>query len=158
VLIAALFLVGSIGIMGAATDMSGAIISQGSLVVESSIKKVQHPTGGVAKALLIENGARVAKDDLLIRMDETVAQAQIPAEDAAVLDDATVLVWSTDTEDDGADIQADKVLGPLTAVKDGRSVYTGDMLASAIYFSSILSLPYVIDHLVPKLEKVFPGA
>jgi iron complex transport system substrate-binding protein len=91
-------------------------------------------------------------------VDKTVAQAQIPAEDAAVLDDATVLVWSTDTEDDGADIQADKVLGPLTAVKDGRSVYTGDMLASAIYFSSILSLPYVIDHLVPKLEKVFPGA
>jgi iron complex transport system substrate-binding protein len=91
-------------------------------------------------------------------VDKTVAQAQIPAEDAAVLDDATVLVRSTDTEDDGADIQADKVLGPLTAVKDGRSVYTGDMLASAIYFSSILSLPYVIDHLVPKLEKVFPGA
>ena len=40
--IAAAFLVCSIGIMGAATDMSGAIISQGSLVVESSIKKVQH--------------------------------------------------------------------------------------------------------------------
>lgn len=78
-LIAALFLVGSIGIMGAATDMSGAIISQGSLVVESSIKKVQHPTGGVAKSLLIENGARVAKDDLLIRMDETVAQANLAA-------------------------------------------------------------------------------
>ena len=79
VAMAAAFLVASIGIMGAATRMSGAIISQGSLVVESSVKKVQHPSGGVAKKLLVEDGARVAKDDLLILMDETVAQANLTA-------------------------------------------------------------------------------
>ena len=44
--------------MGAATDMSGAIISQGSLVVEFNVKKVQHPTGGVVKAAA---GARTAR-------------------------------------------------------------------------------------------------
>jgi HlyD family secretion protein len=79
VAIAAGLLVASIGIMGAATDMSGAIISQGSLVVESNVKKVQHPSGGVAKTLLVEEGARVNKNDLLIRMDETVAQANLSA-------------------------------------------------------------------------------
>jgi HlyD family secretion protein len=73
------FLVCSIGIMGAATDMSGAIISQGSLVVESDVKKVQHPSGGVAKQLLVREGDHVGKDDLLIRMDETVAQANLNA-------------------------------------------------------------------------------
>jgi len=77
--IAAGFLVCSIGVMGAATDMSGAIIAQGSLVVESNVKKVQHPSGGVAKALLVDEGAHVGKDDLLIRMDETVAQANLSA-------------------------------------------------------------------------------
>jgi HlyD family secretion protein len=76
---AAGFLVCSIGIMGAATDMSGAIISSGSLVVESNIKKVQHPSGGVAKALLVNEGAHVGEGDLLIRMDETVAQANLSA-------------------------------------------------------------------------------
>ncbi len=76
---AALFLVASVGIMGAATDMSGAIIAQGSLVVESNIKKVQHPSGGVAKKLLIEEGSRVAKDDLLVLLDETVAKANLAA-------------------------------------------------------------------------------
>ncbi|MGY3532384.1 MULTISPECIES: HlyD family type I secretion periplasmic adaptor subunit [Bradyrhizobium] len=79
VAIAAIFLIASIGLMGAATKMSGAIISQGSLVVESSVKKVQHPSGGVAKQLLVEDGARVGKDDLLILMDETVAQANLTA-------------------------------------------------------------------------------
>jgi HlyD family secretion protein len=77
--LAAGFLVCSIGIMGAATDMSGAIISQGSLMVESNIKKVQHPSGGVAKTLLVDEGSRVNKNDLLIRMDETVAQANLSA-------------------------------------------------------------------------------
>ncbi len=79
IVIAAIFLVASIGIMGAATKMSGAIISQGSLVVESSVKKVQHPSGGVVKRLLVEEGSHVAKDDLLILMDETVAQANLTA-------------------------------------------------------------------------------
>jgi HlyD family secretion protein len=47
--------------------------------VESNVKKVQHPSGGVAKTLLVEEGARVNKNDLLIRMDETVAQANLSA-------------------------------------------------------------------------------
>src|SRR5262245_31473853 len=75
VAIAGIFLVASIGVMGAATDMAGAIIAQGTLVVESNVKKVQHPSGGVAKKLLVEDGAHVAEGGLLILMDETVAQA-----------------------------------------------------------------------------------
>ena len=90
-------------------------------------------------------------------VDDQVAQAQISAEDVGVLNDAQVLVWATDVAGDGADIQQDKILGKLDAVKEGRSVYTGEELASAIYFSTILSLPYVLDRLVPELEHVLPG-
>src|SRR5262249_30765504 len=77
--IAAAFLVCSIGIMGAATEMSGAIIAQGYLVVESHIKKVQHPAGGVAKTILVKEGDQVDAGELLIQMDETVAQANLSA-------------------------------------------------------------------------------
>ena len=45
----------------------------------------------------------------------------------------------------------------LDAVKDGRSLYVGEPLTSAIYFNSILSLPYVLDELVPQLEQVLPA-
>ncbi len=76
---AAALMIGSMSIMSAATDMSGAIISNGSLVVESSVKKVQHPAGGVVKNLLVSDGARVKAGDLLIRLDETVAQANLSA-------------------------------------------------------------------------------
>jgi HlyD family secretion protein len=76
---AAGFIVLSFGVMGASTDMSGAVISSGSLVVESNVKKVQHPSGGVAKTLLVEEGSRVRGGDLLIQLDETVAQANLTA-------------------------------------------------------------------------------
>ena len=87
---------------------------------------------------------------------EEVAQAQIPGKDAKVLNDAKLLVWGTDTKD-GSDIENDKILKKLDAVKDGRSIFTGEPLTSAIYFSSILSLPYVLDQLVPRLEKILPA-
>ncbi|WP_342162995.1 HlyD family type I secretion periplasmic adaptor subunit [Methylobacterium sp. SD21] len=58
-----------------ATELSGAIIASGSLVVESNIKKVQHPTGGVVADLLAEEGTRVQAGDLLIRLDATTARA-----------------------------------------------------------------------------------
>jgi HlyD family secretion protein len=77
--IAAGFLISSIGIMGAATDMSGAIIAQGSLVVESHVKKVQHPSGGVVKTLLVHEGDHVGAGDLLVQMDETAARANLTA-------------------------------------------------------------------------------
>ena len=44
IMLIALFLVFSIGVLGAATRLSGAVIAAGSLVVESSVKRVQHPT------------------------------------------------------------------------------------------------------------------
>jgi HlyD family secretion protein len=63
------------GAWTAATELSGAIIATGSLVVESNIKKVQHPTGGVVAELPIQAGARVQAGDLLVRLDATTTRA-----------------------------------------------------------------------------------
>ncbi|MGU3480220.1 biotin/lipoyl-binding protein, partial [Methylobacterium sp. D48H] len=63
------------GAWTAATELSGAIIATGSLVVESNIKKVQHPTGGVVAELPVQEGARVQAGDLLARLDATTAKA-----------------------------------------------------------------------------------
>ena len=41
------FLVGGVGGWAATTQLAGAVIAPGTIVVESSVKKVQHPTGGV---------------------------------------------------------------------------------------------------------------
>src|SRR5712691_3205388 len=70
-------LVGGIGVMGASTELAGAIVASGALVVESNVKKVQHPTGGIVGELLVRDGAHVKAGDMLIRLDETTAQANV---------------------------------------------------------------------------------
>jgi HlyD family secretion protein len=74
---AAAVLVGSVGILGGMTELSGAVVAEGSLVVESDVKKVQHPTGGVVGQLFVEDGDRVKAGDLLVRLDATVAQSNL---------------------------------------------------------------------------------
>jgi HlyD family secretion protein len=70
-------LIGTLGGLGATTDLSGAVIAQGSLVVESNVKKVQHPTGGIVGELLVKDGSQVHAGDLLLRLDKTVVQANL---------------------------------------------------------------------------------
>src|SRR5262249_24697491 len=75
---AAVFL-GGVGILGANTELSGAVVAAGSLVVESNVKKVQHPTGGTVGELLVRDGSRVSEGDTLVHLDETVAKANLAA-------------------------------------------------------------------------------
>lgn len=68
------FLVGGLGVWAATTSISGAVIGSGVVVVESNVKKVQHPTGGVVGEINIKNGDKVKAGDLLIRLDETLTR------------------------------------------------------------------------------------
>ncbi|MGH1572786.1 HlyD family type I secretion periplasmic adaptor subunit [Methylobacterium sp. P31] len=59
------------------TQIAGAVIAPGQLVVESDVKKVQHPTGGVVGELRVRDGAKVKAGDVLIRLDETQTRANL---------------------------------------------------------------------------------
>ncbi|MGC4112270.1 MAG: ABC transporter substrate-binding protein [Nocardioides sp.] len=82
------------------------------------------------------------------------AQAYIPLEQLSVLNSADVLIWATEEPSDQAALQHVPGFQQLHAVRAGRSIYTGGTLSGAIYFDSPLSLPYVLDHLVPELAEV----
>ena len=55
--------------------LSGAVVLPGTLVVESSVKKIQHPTGGVVADIAVRDGMRVSAGSLLVRLDETQVRA-----------------------------------------------------------------------------------
>jgi len=61
----------------ATTMLSGAVIASGVVVVETSVKKVQHPTGGIVGEIRVRDGDRVVAGDLLIRLDETITRANL---------------------------------------------------------------------------------
>jgi len=66
-----------VGGWASTAEISGALIAPGSVVVDSNVKKVQHPTGGVVGELFVRDGDHVKEGDILIRLDETVTQANL---------------------------------------------------------------------------------
>ncbi len=55
--------------------LAGAVVVPGNLVVQSNVKKIQHPTGGVVAEIAVQDGSRVKAGDLLLRLDATQARA-----------------------------------------------------------------------------------
>jgi HlyD family secretion protein len=70
-------LVLSCGVWAATTPIAGAVIASGVVVVESNIKKVQHPSGGVVAEIPVKNGDRVSGGDVVLRLDDTQARANL---------------------------------------------------------------------------------
>jgi HlyD family secretion protein len=70
-------LCGGVGGWAATTEISGAVIAPGVLVVDTNVKKVQHPTGGVVGEIRARDGDRVAIGDIVVRLDETVTRANL---------------------------------------------------------------------------------
>ncbi|KAB0267751.1 HlyD family type I secretion periplasmic adaptor subunit [Microvirga brassicacearum] len=68
---------GTIGLWAGTATLSGAVMAGGQFVVDSSIKKIQHGTGGIVGELNVREGQRVGEGELLVRLDETVTRANL---------------------------------------------------------------------------------
>jgi HlyD family secretion protein len=66
-----------VGGWAATVQISGALIAQGSIVVDQNVQKVQHPTGGIVGELRVHDGDHVKAGDILVRLDETVMRANL---------------------------------------------------------------------------------
>ena len=70
-------LAGGLGGWASTQQISGALIAPGQIVVESNVKKVQHPTGGVVGEVRARDGDLVKAGDILVRLDDTVTRASL---------------------------------------------------------------------------------
>ena len=94
--------VGCIGGWAATSELSGAVIAIGTVIVESNVKKVQHPTGGVVGDLRVKDGDHVKKGDIVARLDETQARTNLAIVTKA-LDELAARQARDEAERDGAD-------------------------------------------------------
>ncbi len=76
-IVVVIILAGGVGGWGATTELSGALIAQGSIVVDSNVKKVQHPTGGVVGDVRVHDGDKVKAGEIVVRLDDTVTRANL---------------------------------------------------------------------------------
>src|SRR5215211_4520019 len=75
--IIAAMLTAGVGGWAATTELSGAVIAPGAVVVDSNVKKIQHPTGGVVGEIRVRDGDHVNAGDVVLRLDETVTRANL---------------------------------------------------------------------------------
>ena len=68
-------LVLGIGALIAVLPMAGAVIAPGEVTVETHVKEISHPFGGVAADILVREGDRVKAGQVLVRLDSTVSGA-----------------------------------------------------------------------------------
>jgi HlyD family type I secretion membrane fusion protein len=73
-LVIALFF-GGIGTLAATMPLSGAVIAPGIVKVSEERKTVQHLEGGIVDEILIREGSRVKKGDILIRLKSSMVNA-----------------------------------------------------------------------------------
>jgi len=82
--------------------LAGAVVVPGNLVVQSDVKAIQHPTGGIVAEIKVENGKHVAAGDLLVRLDATQARAALQSV-SKQLDEQRAKIARLTAERDGLD-------------------------------------------------------
>lgn len=70
-------LIAGLGGWAGATRISGAVVASGRISVEANSKSVQHLEGGIVTKLAVKDGQRVAKGELLLKLDAGQTNEQI---------------------------------------------------------------------------------
>lgn len=62
-------------VLAVAIPIGGAVIGSGQVGVQSRVKRIAHPTGGVIAKIAVTNGQHVREGQLLMRLDDRVSSA-----------------------------------------------------------------------------------
>jgi HlyD family secretion protein len=94
--------VGIVGGWAVVMPLSAAVMVAGTLVVESDVKKVQHPTGGVIAQILVHDGMHVKEGELVARLNEIQVGANLQVI-MKQLDETRMRIARLTAERDGMD-------------------------------------------------------
>lgn len=81
-----LLVAGGVGGWAAKTEISGAVIAPATVIVDSNVKQVQHPSGGTVEKINARDGDVVSAGDVLIKLDATIARARLAIVDKRLVE------------------------------------------------------------------------
>jgi HlyD family secretion protein len=119
-------LAGGLGGWASTAQISGALIAPGAIVVESNVKKVQHPTGGVVGEVLAKDGDLVKVGDVVVRLDDTVTKASL-----AIVNKNLYGLWARGARLEAEQQGLDRIVFPLSLLEraddpDAKNVMTSE--------------------------------
>jgi HlyD family secretion protein len=124
-LVVVLVLAGGFGGWASTVQISGALIAPGSVVVDSNVKKVQHPTGGVVGEVRVRDGDMVKAGDIVVRLDETVVKASL-----AIVVKTLNGLWARAARLEAEQRGADKIVFPPALTDRADDPDVRDVMAS----------------------------
>jgi HlyD family secretion protein len=124
-LVVVLVLAGGFGGFASTVPISGALIAPGSVVVDSNVKKVQHPTGGVVGEVRVRDGDVVKAGDIVVRLDETVVRASL-----AIVVKTLNGLWARAARLEAEQRGADKIAFPAMLADRADDPDVRDVMAS----------------------------
>ena len=72
-------LVGGVAFWGLEARLAGAVISPGSVEVETNRQVVQHAEGGIVGDVLVRDGDAVSAGDIVLMLDDTLLRSEFAA-------------------------------------------------------------------------------
>jgi len=115
-----------VGIWMVAMPLAAAVIVPGNLVVQSNVKTIQHPTGGVVAEIAVHDGMRVKAGDLLLRLDATQARANLRMIDKQ-LNELRLRIARLVAERDGLpQVDLPRELAPMADDDEVKSLLTSE--------------------------------
>ena len=76
-MVAVVLMLSGLGAWSVGTQISGAVVSTGTVQVQSDRQVIQHPDGGVVGEILARDGDNVAAGDVLLRLDGTFLRSEL---------------------------------------------------------------------------------
>lgn len=137
--------------------LAGAVVVPGNLVVQSNVKTIQHPTGGVVAEIKVQNGNHVLGGDLLVRLDATQARASLQMV-SKQLDEFRARIARLSAERD--DLPQMSIPAELTARADDetvRSLLTSEESLFKARFSARHSQKDLLQSRVAQLTEQISG-
>jgi HlyD family secretion protein len=124
-LVLVLVLAGGFGGWASTVPISGALIAPGQVVVDSNVKKVQHPTGGVVGEVRVRDGDLVKAGDIVVRLDETVVKASL-----AIVVKTLNGLWARAARLEAEQRGLDRIKFPATLTERADDSEVNDVMAS----------------------------
>ena len=150
-------LAGGLGGWAATTELSGAVVAPGTLVVDTNVKKVQHPTGGVVGELLARDGDRVEAGAVVVRLDATVTRANL-AIVVKGLDELAARQARLEAERDDADaLEFPESLASRSTDPDVARVMAGEQSLFALRHTARHGQKAQLNERVAQLEEEIVG-